>query len=293
MPVMRNTPAVPVRSAAILPPRPRRVLTRNTVGRGGSIPDSRTAAVGDHATILARLADPALVLQLFDLLPQVVLSVKDRQGRYVHMSASCAERCGLAHPDEARGRGAHDLFPRAMADRYAAQDEHLFRTGRAIRDNLDLTVFPDRSSGWCLTDKFPLRDGRGCIVGLVCLSRDLPAPDSGLISGPFAAVIDHIHTHHQQALSIRGLARRAGLTAAQFERRMKRVFGLAARQYLLRVRIEAAQRQLGDPALSIAAIAQATGFCDQSALTRCFRQHTGLTPRQYRLLMARAPGATA
>ena len=35
----------------------------------------------------------------------------------------------------------------------------------------------------------------------------------------------------------------------------------------------------------IADIALSCGFCDQSALSRQFKQLTGLTPREYRLMM--------
>lgn len=267
----------------ILAPRRAPVLSRSDATGGGTAPTTASSAAA-AASILGHWTDPGLVQRLFDCLPQVVLSVKDRAGRYAYMSAACAERCGLDHRDQALGRTAHDLFPRHMADRYAAQDETLFRTGGEIRNSLDLTLLPDRTSGWCLTDKFPLRDRTGAIVGLVCVSRDLPQPDGELMSAPFAAVIDHLHAHCHQPLPIPLLARRARLTTAQFERRMKRIFGVAARQYLLQVRIQAVQRLLRGTG-TIAAIAQATGFCDQSALTRRFRRITGLTPRQYRELI--------
>lgn len=40
-----------------------------------------------------------------------------------------------------------------------------------------------------------------------------------------------------------------------------------------------------EDAQPIAAIALAVGFCDQSALSRQFKQVTGLSPRQYRQLV--------
>jgi AraC-like DNA-binding protein len=39
--------------------------------------------------------------------------------------------------------------------------------------------------------------------------------------------------------------------------------------------------------VAIAAIAQQTGFSDQSALSRQFRQVTGFAPREYRALIRR------
>ncbi len=62
---------------------------------------------------------------------------------------------------------------------------------------------------------------------------------------------------------------------------MHRVFQLSAGQYLLKVRIDRVAQLLRQGRLSGAQIAQQTGFCDQSALSRKFRRATGLSPRQY------------
>ena len=41
---------------------------------------------------------------------------------------------------------------------------------------LELHLFANRASGWCLTCKMPLREG-SAIVGLIGISRDLQQPD--------------------------------------------------------------------------------------------------------------------
>lgn len=224
--------------------------------------------------------------QLFDRAPDMVFSIKDRGGRYVIISETCVERCGLSSKREALGKTAMDLFPPHMAERYVEQDEQLFRTGEAVLDNLDLTLFNDRQPGWCLTNKFPLRNKSGAIVGLICLSKDLHEPSrSGLIDARFVQTIDYLLAHFNDALRVTELAERAGLTEAQFERRMKKVFGLSAGQYLMKTRIDAASVQLMTTDDAIADIALHCGFCDQSALSRQFKQLTGLTPNQYRKWM--------
>jgi AraC-like DNA-binding protein len=236
-----------------------------------------------RAAFLEALDDPLVVVELFDRMPNVVFSVKDRTGRYISISATCAERCGLSSKSEAIGRTAYDIFPRHMADRYVRQDELLFRTGRPIRDNLDLTLFRDRSPGWCLTDKLPLHDRSGSVVGLACLSQDLLEPrGAGLVDESFAAAIDHVLAHYDQPLRVPQLARLAGVSTAQLERRMKRVFGISVIQFLIKTRIEAAARALTGSEQPVSEIAMATGFCDQSALSRQFKQVTGLTPREFR-----------
>lgn len=235
-----------------------------------------------------RLATPTSIEPLFDRLPDVVFSIKDRAGRYIFISEACVERCGLESRGDAIGRTAHDLFPKHMADRYVRQDETLFRTGRPVVDNLDLTLFNDGEPGWCLTNKVPLYDREGVLIGLACLSKDLIEPSrAGYIDARFAAAIDHALNHYSEPLPIDELADLAGISAAQFDRRMKKVFQISACQFLIKIRIDAATERLAHSDDKIADIAIACGFCDQSALSRQFRQLTGLTPRQYRGLLER------
>lgn len=232
---------------------------------------------------MARVATPWYVEALFDRLPDIVFSIKDRAGRYVGISEAAVARCGIRRKQDAIGKTAFDLFPRPMAERYTRQDERLFRTGRPIVDNLDLTVYRDGSSGWCLSTKEPLFDAEHRIVGLACISKDLIEPTRArLIDSGFADAIDHLLEHYDTPLHIDDLAQRAGLSAAQFDRRMKKIFHLSASQYLIKARIDHAARLLSGSDLAIADIALQAGFSDQSALSRQFRQLTGMAPRQYR-----------
>ncbi|MBD8525080.1 AraC family transcriptional regulator [Pseudomarimonas arenosa] len=232
---------------------------------------------------LAAVGLPKVLEPLFDRLSDTVFSIKDVDGRYVLISESALRRCGLRHKQQALGKTAFDLFPRLMAERYAQQDQTLFRTGRAIVDNLDLTLYADGSPGWCLSSKTPLHDQGGRLVGLACISRDLSEPSrEGLIDAKFAAAVDELLERYPEPFRVGDVAQRAGLSSAQFERRMKRVFGLTPAQYLIKLRTDQAARLLAETELPIAEIAQQSGFPDQSALSRRFRQSTGCTPGQYR-----------
>lgn len=235
---------------------------------------------------ISRVATAWRLEVLFDRLPDIVFSVKDTDGRYVALSEAAVSRCGLKRKQDAIGKTAFDLFPRPMAERYTRQDERLFRTAKPIVDNLDLTVYRDGSAGWCITTKEPLCDAQGCVIGLACISKDLIEPSrTGLIDADFSATVDYMREHYIQPLRMEELSRRAGLSQAKFERRMKKIFHMSAGQYLIKARIDHAARLLAATNQSIADIAQHAGFADQSALSRQFRQLTGLAPRQYRQLM--------
>ncbi len=239
----------------------------------------RHAFIGD-------IADPLFVETMFDYMPDVVFSLKDRLGRYVAISDACVERCGLTHKREALGKTAADLFPRHMAERYNAQDRKVFSTGKPIIDNLDLTVFNDKKPGWCLTTKIPLYNRKKELIGLAVISKDLVEPSrAGFIDEKFAATIDHVLEHYDEQLLLDDLARLSGLSVAQLDRRMKKIFHISTGQFIIKTRIDAAAEQLRTTERTIADIALECGFCDQSALTRQFRQVTGVSPREYRKLM--------
>lgn len=241
-----------------------------------------------QAGFIDRIASLRYLETMFDRLTDIVFSIKDLDGRYVVLSEAAVARCGLSNKSQAVGLTAFDLFPEPMAQRYTRQDAQLFRSGRPIIDNLDLTLYRDHSTGWCLSTKEPLRDAGGKLIGLVCASQDLhESGRSALIDADFAETVDYMHANLGEPLRVAQLAERSGLTPPQLDRRMKKVFHLPTNQYLLKIRIDAAARMLLDASHPISLIAQQTGFCDQSGLSRCFRQLTGMSPRQYRQAVLR------
>jgi len=237
-------------------------------------------------SFLTSIASADYLQAMFDQMPDVVFCIKDRQGRYVLISEACVQRCGLNRKQDAVGKTAFALFPTPMAERYARQDEQLFRTGKPIIDSLDLTVYKDRSTGWCVSMKQPLHDKAGNIIGLACISKDLIEPSrTRMIDDDFAAAVDRMREHFAEKLRVQDLARRARVSLAQFERRMKRIFQLSAGQYLMKVRVDAAARLLQHTEESISDVALHVGFFDQSRLSRVFRRVTGMTPGQYRRII--------
>ncbi|HEY9104903.1 AraC family transcriptional regulator [Chitinimonas sp.] len=245
----------------------------------------RPYVVGDLRDVLSAEA-------LFERMPDVVFSVKDRQGRYLAMSSACVPRCRLRHQREALGRTAHDLFPHHMAERYRRQDELVFGAGRPIVDSLDLTLYSDGQTGWCLSNKQPVCNREGEVLGLVCISKDLTeASREGLIDEGFARAVDYVQAHCQRQICVQELTEVSGLSAAQLDRRMKRVFQASTGEFVRRTRLENALHALCASDRPIADIAQEAGFFDQSALHRQCRSATGLSPRQVRRAYALANSA--
>lgn len=233
----------------------------------------------------ARIGEVFFCEPLFDALPDVVFFVKDRQGRYVVVNQTLARRCGTKDKAALLGRTANEVFAAPLGQRFQAQDQAVLEEGVLIEDQLELHLYPNRAPGWCLTQKRPLRDAHGTIVGLAGVSRDLAMADhKNPAYHKVADAVRLIHERYREALTLPQLARTAHMSVAQIERYFERIFHLTPRQMIIKTRLEAASRMLAGNA-SVADIAQACGYADHSAFTRQFRATVGVTPSEYRLLL--------
>lgn len=228
-------------------------------------------------------AEYAFAEALFDALPDVVFFIKDRHGRYARVNQAFADRC--AGGDKARlvGRLPSEVFPAALASRYARQDALVLRTGKAVDHQLELHWYPGGRTGWCLTTKQALRDAAGEIVGLGGISRDLNAPAENAPGfQELAVALRFMKTRFQESVRIEEIASHAGLSVSQFESRVRRLFQMSPLQLLHKLRLDEATRLLRETDLSLGEIALQTGWCDQSAFTRQFSRYAGLAPGRFR-----------
>jgi len=93
-----------------------------------------------------------------------------------------------------------------------------------------------------------------------------------------------IHANYARELSLADIAAAVHLSPFHLARLFKQSLGESPHQYLIQVRVHSARWLLsaGSGEQSLAELASAVGFADQSHLTRHFKRVTGLTPRQFR-----------
>jgi len=114
------------------------------------------------------------------------------------------------------------------------------------------------------------------------LTAGPPSPTQTLSARQLQRVIDYIQDQPGQDLTLGVLADQTGFSPAHFARLFARTTGETPHQCVLRLRLERAQQLLGATDLSLAHIAGACGFADQSSFTRAFKHALGVTPRAYR-----------
>jgi AraC family transcriptional regulator len=99
---------------------------------------------------------------------------------------------------------------------------------------------------------------------------------------------DRIHVELSARPSLGGLAESVGVHPVTLARAFRQTFGCTVGEYVRRLRIERAALQLTETDLSLAEIALAAGFSDQSHFSNLFRRHTGLSPFKFRRVVRSA-----
>jgi AraC-like DNA-binding protein len=114
-----------------------------------------------------------------------------------------------------------------------------------------------------------------------CCRATIGRPNAGPPSW-LASVRDIILDRCAEPLNISELAAEAAVHPGHLAATFRKFFGASVGEYARRCRLERAARLMADAERSLAEIALATGFADQSHFTRCFRRQFGVTPAAYR-----------
>lgn len=99
---------------------------------------------------------------------------------------------------------------------------------------------------------------------------------------------DLLHANFDQSLGLQQIALVCGVHPVYLAREFRRYYRCTVGEYVRQLRIEAACRDLCESDLSLAEIASAIGFCDQSHFSRTFKRATGMTPTEYRAVFRRS-----
>ena len=93
---------------------------------------------------------------------------------------------------------------------------------------------------------------------------------------------DLLHGRFADSLNLVEIATSVGVHPTHLARTFKKYYRTTVGEYLRRLRLDWAMRQLSESKDSIADIASAAGFYDQSHFSHLFKQHTGFTPAEFR-----------
>lgn len=106
--------------------------------------------------------------------------------------------------------------------------------------------------------------------------------EGGLAPWQLAAVERHLQANLSRHVAVAELAEVARLSESWFAHCFRQTTGITPQRWQARLRLEAALALILSSNISLAEIAQATGFADQAHLSRAFRATHGMPPSAWR-----------
>jgi AraC-like DNA-binding protein len=257
--------------------------------------------VANEIAVMRELQRLLQLAALFDCIQDALVWVKDRDGRYCWVNRAFLISAAVAWPPCETGQGPegvlgktdYDLSPTFLADQYRLDDEQVL-TGKRIVNRIELVGSPEGPTVWNVTNKVPLTDTDGAIIGTAGITQRLDRLGQEMAPATeFGAVLAHLRDHYQRHITNQQLARLAHMSVRAFERKFRSSFHLSPQKYLRKLRLHMASRALVYTKEPLANVALDCGFVDQSHFSREIRRHFGRTPREYRAHYSLAAGPAA
>lgn len=184
--------------------------------------------------------------------------------------ADNAEVPRIGELDYPRGFGADDAVIRALGAALLPAFEHPDQASRLFVDYVTLAVGAHVAHRYGGMRPFAVRRG-------------------GLAPWQERRAREILDAHLDGDIAPGWLAAQCGLSADHFARAFKVSMGMAPHRWLMHRRIDKAKAALRDGTASLASIALACGFADQSHFTRVFGRMVGVSPGAWRRAVRGGP----
>ncbi len=126
-----------------------------------------------------RAVDRSLVFQrnllrtLADSMPHRIYA-KDTDSRFTFGNMAVAKGMGVSHPDELLGETDFGFYPEECAAQYMAEERQIMHSGEPLVDHEErVNYLLTDDEAWMLTNKVPLRDDAGRVIGIVGINYNI------------------------------------------------------------------------------------------------------------------------
>lgn len=138
-------------------------------------------------------------------------------------------------------------------------------------------------------DSFSSLAIEGLVLELLAeASRRKSGTDEKSISRWLMQAKDFLHDNFAESFVLEDVAKIADVHAVHLSRVFRTTFGCTVGEYVRRLRVEFAARQISLTDTPLGEIAHAAGFADHSHFNRTFKSFYGFTPNQYRQFSRRS-----
>ena len=229
------------------------------------------------------LAPGQLMLDLFNSIPGVYFFVKDVKGRFVACSDIFAKTLGQDAVSSVIGLTDYDFSPDFLADAFRIDDLKVMEQKGVIKDKIELVPMIDGTIDWICTNKMPMFNQNGEVIGLAGVARLIQDSDAMYAELPtMRDIVTYARSNYRDKISVADMAEAGRVSVSTQERLFKKVFALTPLMYLQKIRLNAACRLLRESNTDLAVIATECGFNDQTNMTRAFRLELKITPLKFR-----------
>ncbi len=231
---------------------------------------------------LQRIGTDTPFYRLFDHLPEIAFFAKDENFRLMCASQRFLKRFGFRAETEVVGKDDFELFPERLAENFRRDDEEVMRTGKAKLNIVELFFNEQGVPDWFITNKLPLRDTRGAVIGVMGTVHSYEGRREVL--HPYVQLdraISYIREHFRSGVSVKELGHAIRVSPRQLHRKFMSAFGTSPQTFIMKLRIQSACEALQRKDAEIQEVARAHGFCSQSAFTELFQKYVGLTPLKF------------
>lgn len=111
---------------------------------------------------------------MLDTLP-VRIFWKDRDSRYVGCNQQFADDAGVSSPQDLIGRSDYFFFPPEQASAFRDDDADVMFHGLPKMGIIEKLMLASGDIIWLETNKWPMRDPKGEIVGIIGMYQDITA----------------------------------------------------------------------------------------------------------------------
>ncbi|MDB6052977.1 MAG: AraC family transcriptional regulator [Verrucomicrobiales bacterium] len=232
---------------------------------------------------LQRISASTPFYKAFDHLPGISFFAKNSRFELVCANSAFLERLGFKTEAEVIGKTDYDLFPKSLADNFRSDDAWVMTHCQPRLHILELFINPDGLPDWYLTNKLPVLDRKGKVMGIMGTTQNYES-DKRIIQ-PYLRLepaIDFIRKSFREKISVKEVAATVHLSVRQLDRRFREVLKMSPQEFITKLRMKTACELLSQGRESILDIAVNLGFYDQSSFTMQFRNHFGVAPLQYR-----------
>ena len=225
------------------------------------------------------------ILNKFDLLPDIIFWIKDKENRVIYCNKMFIEHLGYKTLDQVVGKSDADFSPHYIEKQFIVDDQKVV-AGGSVTDRLEMNMSKSGEVSWFSTSKRPLLAENGEIIGSYGITRHLQKTVKSL-SGidELKIPVEFIRHNFHSEISIEQLADVAHLSVSALERRFKKYLAKTPKQFIREIRLEHARRLLIETKLPIAEVAYQSGFADHSYFSRHFKLMFNELPSELRQLI--------